>query len=68
MIAPGSEVVHVDEQGRVKVQFHWDRRDGFDEQSSCWVPVSHAWAGSNHGAMFLPRAGHRTTPCRNSRF
>ena len=58
VLAPEAETVHVDEQGRIKVQFHWDRRDGFDEQRACWVPVSHAWAGNNLGAMFLPRAGH----------
>lgn len=58
VLAPEEESVHVDEQGRIKVQFHWDRRGGFDEQSSCWVPVSQAWAGGNLGAVFLPRAGH----------
>lgn len=58
VLAPEMEAVHVDEQGRIKLQFHWDRRDGFDEQRTCWVPVSHAWAGNSLGAMFLPRAGH----------
>lgn len=54
----GAEEIHVDEHGRVKVLFHWDRRDASDESSSCWVRVSQAWAGNGFGAMFLPRVGH----------
>jgi len=55
---PQGEEIHVDEWGRVKVQFHWDRIDGFDEDSSCWVRVSQLWAGNGWGAMFIPRIGH----------
>lgn len=56
VLGAGSEEVDVDEHGRVRVQFHWDRRDGYDEHSSCWVPVSQQWAGNGYGAMFIPRA------------
>jgi type VI secretion system secreted protein VgrG len=55
---PPGEEIHVDEWGRVKVQFHWDRLDAFDEGSSCWVRVSQLWAGNGWGAMFIPRIGH----------
>ena len=55
---PPGEEIHVDEWGRVKIQFHWDRIDGFDEDSSCWVRVSQLWAGNGWGAMFIPRIGH----------
>lgn len=58
IVGPPGEEVHVDEHGRVKVQFHWDRRDALDETSSCWVRVSQLWAGNGFGAMFLPRIGH----------
>ncbi|MCY0988931.1 type VI secretion system tip protein TssI/VgrG [Nannocystis sp. ILAH1] len=58
VVGPGSEEIHVDEHGRVKVQFHWDRRSAFDDGSSCWVRVSQMWAGNGFGAMFLPRIGH----------
>jgi len=58
VVGPLGEEVHVDEHGRVKVQFHWDRRDALDESSSCWVRVSQMWAGNGFGAMFLPRIGH----------
>jgi len=55
---PPGEEIHVDEWGRVKIQFHWDRIDGFDDDSSCWVRVSQLWAGNGWGAMFIPRIGH----------
>jgi type VI secretion system secreted protein VgrG len=58
VVGPASEEVHVDEHGRVKVKFHWDREATTDETSSCWVRVSQMWAGNNFGAMFLPRIGH----------
>jgi type VI secretion system secreted protein VgrG len=53
---PGEEI-WTDDLGRVKVQFDWDRRDRRDDQSSCWVRVSQAWAGARWGAIFIPRIG-----------
>ncbi len=58
VVGPPGEEVHVDEHGRVKVQFHWDRQGALDESSSCWIRVSQMWAGNGFGAMFLPRIGH----------
>ncbi|HEY0136772.1 MAG TPA: type VI secretion system tip protein VgrG, partial [Nannocystis sp.] len=58
VVGPAGEEVHTDDQGRVMVQFHWDRQGERDEQSSCWVRVSQLWAGAGWGAMFLPRIGH----------
>ncbi|WP_170135495.1 type VI secretion system Vgr family protein [Nannocystis exedens] len=58
VVGPEGEEIHTDAQGRVIVQFHWDRRDGFDERSSCWIRVSHPWAGPGYGMVFLPRIGH----------
>ncbi len=46
-----------DEFGRVKVQFHWDRKGKKDDKSSCFVRVSQPWAGKSWGAWFLPRMG-----------
>ena len=31
------EEIYTDEYGRVKLQFHWDRYGGSDQDSSCWV-------------------------------
>jgi len=54
---PEGDEIHTDEYGRVKVQFHWDREGQRDENSSCWMRVSQAWAGRNWGAMYIPRIG-----------
>ncbi len=58
VVGPESEEIHTDKHGRVRVQFHWDRDDKFDETSATWVRVSQLWAGNRWGAMFLPRIGH----------
>jgi type VI secretion system secreted protein VgrG len=58
VVGPAQEEIHVDDQGRVLVQFHWDRQGQRDERSSCWVRVSQSWAGPGWGAMFIPRIGH----------
>jgi len=54
---PKDEEIYTDKYGRVKVQFHWDRLGKYDENTSCWIRVSHAWAGNRWGAIFLPRIG-----------
>src|SRR5690606_5516727 len=54
---PAGQEIHTDEYGRVKVQFHWDRYGQRDENSSCWIRVSHPWAGSGFGGVHIPRIG-----------
>ncbi len=54
---PAGEDVHCDAYGRVKVRFHWDRRDKADDKSSCWVRVASGWAGDGFGATMIPRVG-----------
>lgn len=53
----GGEEIHCDELGRVKVQFIWDRDGVYDDSSSCWVRVSHDWAGTGFGTQYIPRVG-----------
>lgn len=57
VVGPAGEEIYVDKYGRVKVQFHWDRRGKYDEKSSCWIRVSHLWAGKGWGAIYTPRIG-----------
>lgn len=57
VVGPAGEEIHTDRFGRVKVQFHWDRYGKRDAQSSCWMRVSHPWAGKGWGAVSLPRVG-----------
>ena len=54
---PAGEEIYPDEYGRVKVQFHWDRRGSGDEASSCWIRVASPWAGSEWGMIQIPRIG-----------
>ncbi|HJL14391.1 MAG TPA: type VI secretion system tip protein TssI/VgrG [Sandaracinaceae bacterium LLY-WYZ-13_1] len=54
---PSGEEIHVDEHGRIKVQFHWDRVGQNDERSSCWIRVQQAWAGAGWGFWYVPRIG-----------
>ncbi len=51
------EEIFTDKYGRVKVQFHWDREGKRDENSSCWIRVSHPWAGKGWGSVSIPRIG-----------
>lgn len=57
VVGPSGEEIYTDELGRIKVQFHWDRNGQQDENSSCWIRVSQAWAGPGWGAVFIPRIG-----------
>ena len=57
VVGPPGEEIYTDKYGRVKVQFHWDREGKHDENSSCWIRVSHPWAGKNWGAIWIPRIG-----------
>ncbi|MEJ8852913.1 type VI secretion system Vgr family protein, partial [Variovorax rhizosphaerae] len=50
-------VLHTDEYGRIRVQFHWDREGQDDERSSAWVRVMTQWAGGETGAISIPREG-----------
>jgi type VI secretion system secreted protein VgrG len=57
VVGPGGEEIYTDKYGRVKVQFHWDRRGKKDDKSSCWIRVSSPWAGKQWGAISIPRMG-----------
>lgn len=54
---PAGEEIFCDEHGRVRVQFLWDRYSPGNEDSSCWVRVSQAWAGTGFGNLAIPRVG-----------
>jgi len=57
VVGPAGDEIYTDQFGRVKVQFHWDRLGKKDENSSCWMRVSHPWAGKGWGAVSTPRIG-----------
>jgi type VI secretion system secreted protein VgrG len=64
VVGPESETVYTDADGRIKIQFHWQRPQehadigaNFDENSSCWVRVAMPSAGAGWGHQFIPRVG-----------
>lgn len=57
VVGPAGEEIHVDKDGRIKVQFIWDREGKNDENSSCFIRVMQPWAGNGWGSSFIPRIG-----------
>ena len=66
IVGPKGEVIYVDEHGRVRVYFHWDRETpgpmgdataSNPDAFSCWIRVSQAWAGDELGVVMHPRIG-----------
>jgi type VI secretion system secreted protein VgrG len=51
---PRGEEIHVDDLGRVKLRFPWDRSGITDDRSSAWARCLQMNLG---GAMLLPRVG-----------
>jgi type VI secretion system secreted protein VgrG len=52
VVGPGD--VHCDDQGRVKLRFHWDRGDLRGDANSDWVPVAQ---DNNAASTAVPRVG-----------
>jgi type VI secretion system secreted protein VgrG len=53
VVGKQGEEIDVDEQGRICVQFYWDRK----KEASRRIRVAQFWAGKERGAAFLPRIG-----------
>ena len=58
VVGKSGNEIETDKHGRIKVQFHWDRKGEKNENSSCWVRVAQPWAGKGYGMFGLPRLGH----------
>lgn len=56
VVASGEEI-HLDQYGRVCVQFFWDRTRAANTVDNTWVRVAQPWAGSGWGTFFWPRIG-----------
>ncbi|MDB5802576.1 MAG: hypothetical protein JWL63_3515, partial [Rhodocyclales bacterium] len=72
VVGESGDVVHTDRDGRIKIQFHWQRgknshsrqeHPSGDENAPAntgawtWVRVMTPWAGNNWGSSFIPRVG-----------
>lgn len=54
MVGPSGKELHVDDAGRIRAQFWWDREGKHDDKSSTWMRVGQFPLG---GSMVLPRIG-----------
>ncbi|MFT3734398.1 MAG: type VI secretion system tip protein TssI/VgrG [Rhodocyclaceae bacterium] len=72
VVGDGAQPTHTDRDGRIRVQFHWQRGDQShnrlthpagadnapaDTGSWSWVRVMTTWAGANWGSSLIPRVG-----------
>ena len=57
VVGKQGQEIQTDEQGRIKVRFHWDRSDKYDGQNTCFLRVMQGFASSGFGAQFTPRVG-----------
>jgi len=57
VVGPSGEEIFVDDHGRIKVQFRWDRYGQANQDASCWIRVMQPWAGNGYGAVAIPRLG-----------
>ncbi|MEC5386375.1 type VI secretion system tip protein TssI/VgrG [Uliginosibacterium sp. H3] len=72
VVGAASEPVHTDRDGRIKIQFHWqrganshsrlahpsgDENATADQAAWAWVRVMTQWAGASWGSSFIPRVG-----------
>jgi type VI secretion system secreted protein VgrG len=53
VVGKQGEEIDVDKEGRILVQFYWDRR----KDNSRRIRVAQIWAGKTRGAWFCPRIG-----------
>jgi type VI secretion system secreted protein VgrG len=57
VVGPQGQEIHVDELGRVRVQFPWDRDGKMNDESSVWMRVNQGWSGTGFGMINIPRIG-----------
>jgi type VI secretion system secreted protein VgrG len=55
-VVTGPEEIHVDENGRIKVHFYFDREGPVDETASCWIRTQQQ---NTSGASIMPRRASR---------
>jgi type VI secretion system secreted protein VgrG len=57
VVGPAGDEIHVDEYGRIRVQFPWDREGSANDESSVWMRVVQGWGGTGYGMITIPRVG-----------
>ena len=59
VVCPSKQEIYRDKYCCIKVHFHWDQKGKSKDtnDSSCWIRVAQLMAGSNWGAVYVPRVG-----------
>ena len=57
VVGPKADEPNVDEYGRIRIQFEWQRDGGHDDTSSCWVRMATPVANHNQGTYIAHRVG-----------
>ncbi|MFT3848872.1 MAG: type VI secretion system tip protein TssI/VgrG [Propionivibrio sp.] len=64
VVGPAGEEIYTDAHGRIKLQFHWQRKQDhpaggadLDDHSLTWVRVAQPSAGAAWGTQYIPRIG-----------
>ena len=57
VVGPKMDEPNVDEFGRIRIQFAWDREGQLDDKSSCWVRMATPVAHHNQGNYIAHRVG-----------
>lgn len=57
VVGPKMDEPYVDDYGRIKIQFAWDREGQMNEKSSCWVRMMTPSAHHNQGTYIAHRVG-----------
>jgi len=56
VVGSSGDEIYLDDLGRIKVRFFWDKKDDRDSTvNTTWVRVAQPWAGNGWGAYFWPR-------------
>ena len=55
VVGPAGDEIHTDKYGRVKIKFHWDRREPKNDTISVWVRTMMPWTGKGWGMIHIPR-------------
>ena len=55
VVAPSDEDMYIDKDGRICIQFFWDKLRQPNTVDNTWVRVAQHWAGNGWGTYFWPR-------------
>jgi type VI secretion system secreted protein VgrG len=56
VVGPEGDEIYVDDLGRIRLKFHWDRRPPSSDPSLP-VRVAQMWGSAKYGSFYIPRIG-----------